>query len=271
MSKPRVLLTGDDGYNSIGIRLVVRALHESCELAIAATKHQQSGVGGALSLMHGGTWGEAVVDGVPALWVDGTPADAMECAQAYFSHPFDALISGMNMGPNTSSAIVSSGTVSALVRGMGVQIAPRGMALSWEAPLGAWYKSHDEKEDISSFFVYPGDAITHVLALAMNQDFWGAPMLNINLPAEPTTEVRFTKILKDITSCWSYPIAFDRQRHTFSYDRASFSPQSIDTRYDVGAIHAGAISITPCAFDITHFATFARLEQTVLTLPQSIA
>jgi 5'/3'-nucleotidase SurE len=46
----RILLTGDDGYNSIGTRLLVHALKNEHTLQIAATKSQQSGVGGQLSL-----------------------------------------------------------------------------------------------------------------------------------------------------------------------------------------------------------------------------
>lgn len=41
MAKKRVLLTGDDGYNSLGTRLVIAALKESYELQIAGTLRQQ--------------------------------------------------------------------------------------------------------------------------------------------------------------------------------------------------------------------------------------
>jgi 5'-nucleotidase len=153
----RILLTGDDGYNSIGIRLLIEALKDNHELRIAATKHQQSGVGGMLSLEDKyREWGETTIDGVPAIWVDGTPVDAISVAQGYFEKPFDLIISGMNLGINAGSAIISSGTYSAAIRGMGINLAPKAIVLSWVTPPEFWRKKHDENEDLSPYLEYPG-------------------------------------------------------------------------------------------------------------------
>jgi len=73
MKIKRILLTGDDGYNSIGIRLLAHFLKEKYELVIAATKVQQSGVGGMLNIKHGGHWEETEVEGVKVIYVSGTP------------------------------------------------------------------------------------------------------------------------------------------------------------------------------------------------------
>jgi 5'-nucleotidase len=266
MPKKRLLLTGDDGYNSIGTRLLIRALQDDFSLQVAATKHQQSGVGGQMSLEKGGEWGETEVDGVPVFWVDGSPVDAMECAQAYFSQPFDLIISGVNMGPNASSATISSGTYSAAVRGMGVGLAPRALAMSWDAPASFWFRKHDANEDISSYFKYPGDVLRPLISLILREDLWGAPLLNINLPQQASNTIRFTKILKDITRYFTYPITVDPATHHFSYDRKPINILEKNLRYDVAAMAQGHISITPCAFDMTHFSTFARLENNEMEL-----
>lgn len=44
--KKKILLTGDDGYDSLGTRLLVRGLRDEFDLKIAGTKDQMSGVGG---------------------------------------------------------------------------------------------------------------------------------------------------------------------------------------------------------------------------------
>jgi len=80
MDVQRILLTSDDGFLSQGLRALISELRGHYELAIAATKTQRSGVGGAMSI-RGGAWGVAEVDGVEALWVDGFPADAIEAAR----------------------------------------------------------------------------------------------------------------------------------------------------------------------------------------------
>ena len=266
MKVQKILLTGDDGYNSVGTRLLIRALKDKYELHIAATRFQQSGVGGKLSLETGGKWGEDTVDGVPALWVEGSPADVMECAQAYFTQPFDLLISGVNLGTNASTAIISSGTYSAAIRGLGVQIAPRAMAMSWDVPREFWHKRHDASEDISEYFAYPGDVLHSLIDRCLKEEMWKVNMLNINLPTKKSTQVRFTKILKDITRFYTYPIAFDRETHTFDYKREPFQIQEQNIRYDVAAVNQGYISITPCATEMTHFQTFEKLEKTKLDL-----
>lgn len=261
----RILLTGDDGYNSLGTRLLIRALKDTYDLQIAATKHQQSGAGGRLSLATGCSWGEDEVDGIPALWVDGSPADTMECAQSYFSQPFDLIISGVNLGANVSTSVISSGTYGAAVRGLGAQVAPRAVAISWDAP-SFWNKQHSKDDTISEYFEYPGDILAPLIARCVADDFWGVSLLNINLPAKPSRKVRFTKILKDITQYYAYPIEIDYKNHTFNYDRVDYNIKGTNPRYDVVALSQGYISITPCAIEMTHFQTFERLENTTLSL-----
>ncbi len=266
MNIRRILLTGDDGYNSLGTRLLIRALKDKFELQIAATKYQQSGMGGKLSLAQGGTWGETEIDGVPAFWVDGSPADVMECAQSFFKQPFDLIISGVNLGANITSAVISSGTYSAAVRGLGVNVAPRAIAISWDMPHGFWNHQHDENEDLSEYLAYPGDVLRPLIDQIVAADFWGVNLLNINLPRKPSRQIRFTKLLKDITQFYPYPIGIDYQRKTFSFDREHKPVKVSDLKYDAAAITQGYISITPCAFDMTHYTTFEKMQQTELEL-----
>lgn len=262
----KILLTGDDGYNSIGTRLLIRALKDKYQLHIAATKHQQSGVGGKLSLATGGNWGEDEVDGVPAFWAEGSPCDVMECAQTYFSEPFDLLISGMNLGANVTSGVVSSGTYNAAVRGLSLQLAPQAIAFSWDCPSKLILKKHETAEDISNYYQYPGNTLESIMKLCLENNLWNVAMLNINLPKKKTQRVRFTKFLKDVTKFYGYPIHFDRETFTFDYERVPYSLKEKNVRYDSAAVAEGFISITPCAIDMTHFETFVKLENTELSL-----
>jgi len=268
MKIKRILLTGDDGYNSIGTRLLIHALKDKYDLTVAATKHQQSAVGGKLSLSTGGVWGETEVDGVPALWVEGSPADVMECSQGFFKEKFDLIISGINLGLNASTAVISSGTFCAAIRGMGLQIAPRALVMSWDTATDFWLKKHDENEDLTPYLKYPGAILPKLLDLVFKNELWGSEILNINFPSNETKEIRFTKILKDITKLFRYPITIDEETHRFSYQNPSdpFNVQEFDIRYDAAAIKQGYISITPCARDMTHFSKFTELNPQKLTL-----
>lgn len=261
----RILLTGDDGYNSIGTRLLIHTLKEHFDLQVIATRHQQSAVGGKLSLATGGTWGETTIDGVPAIWVEGSPADAMEFARVYCTQPFDLILSGINLGLNGSSGIVSSGTFSAAIRGMGLGLAPKGMALSYGAPMEVMLKKHDENEALDDYLQYPGAVLKPLFDLIFQEKMWGVDLLNVNFPGKPTNTIRFTKIHKDINKMYD-PIMVDEETHRFSYEGSDESLKEDDLRYDVGALKHGHISITPCAFDVTHFTTFEKMKDTQLTL-----
>jgi 5'-nucleotidase len=261
----RILLTGDDGYNSIGIRLLIHALKDKHELAIAATKHQQSGVGGKISLATGGVWDEVKVDGVKGIWVEGSPADAVECAQVYFKEPFDLILSGINLGLNVGATIISSGTYGGLMRGMGLQLAPKGIALSWNVPSELMLKTHDENESLADYHVYFEKLLIPLFDKIFAEKMWGVDILNINFPAKPTNKVRFTKMHNNIHKVFT-PLNLDFETKRFSYKTSRLDVRENSLRYDVGALKHGYISITPCAYDVTHFTTFQKLKKIRLEL-----
>lgn len=266
MNPKRILLTGDDGYNSIGTRLLINALKDDHQLNLAATKHQQTGVGGMMSLKNGGTWGETVVDGVAGVWVDGSPADAVQLAKVYYDHDFDLVISGINLGINASSAIISSGTYGAAIRAMGYKLAPKGLVLSWNAPHEFWHKKHDENEDLTPYLENPGMALKPLFKKIFDQDMWGVDLLNINFPDKPTNKVRFTKIYKDMSKVFHPPMEIDREKKTFSYEKSILVITEDDLHADVGAVKHGYISITPCVFGATHYNAYHQLRDQELTL-----
>ena len=53
MKVKRILVTGDDGYNSLGVRVLAHFLKDKYDLEIVATKTQYRGVGGMFNLRFG--------------------------------------------------------------------------------------------------------------------------------------------------------------------------------------------------------------------------
>lgn len=247
MTIKNILITGDDGYKSIGTRLLIHALKDRYKLAVAGTLTQQSGVGGYISVAEGGRWGEDEVDGVKVLWVDGHPVDAMECAQAYFFEPFDLVLSGINLGANVSGSFITSGTMAAAARAITLGLAPRSIAMSWQVPPGLWHRVHDGTEDVTP---YLAKASKSMLELAINHEFWGAPFLNINFPTKPSCTARMTQFLPDIKGYYLYPLIMDRTTMRFTYPSTFVKKIARNPQYDTGAIASGIIAITPCRRDI---------------------
>ena len=115
MSRPFVLVTGDDSVRAEGIILVKRIIEKFADFKIIATKEQQSAVGGKMNF-RGGSWGKEIVDGVETIWVDGSPVDSVKFAFSYLDRKPDMVISGMNTGENVDNSTMASGTFNAALQ-----------------------------------------------------------------------------------------------------------------------------------------------------------
>jgi len=264
----RILITGDDGYTSTGTRLLARLLKPHFECMIVATKGQMSAVGGALHIKDGCSFGEDTVEGVPAIWIDGYPCDALEYLVGRGYGPFDLVVSGINWGMNIGNAIVSSGTYSAAIRSIHLGLAPKAIAISWFTPPSAWTKLHNHDDSLDTFLTYPGKAALEVIQVSIQNNFWGADLLNINLPESTTKTIRFTKGLDDLKEFFNYPLPADKKTHSFSYPKdhpKTNTKNQLET--DTGALLSGYISISPHKKSNLDETLFHKLKDTPITLP----
>jgi 5'-nucleotidase len=266
MTSPRILLTGDDGYQSPGTRLLAHVLKKKYDVTIAGTQSQQSGVGGKLSISTGFNWGKTEVDGVPAYWVDGTPVDAMELMAARQDF-FDLVISGINWGGNFGSAIMNSGTVNAAIAAFTRGVAPHSIAISWDLPPEFYTMNHQKNQQLDEYFDYPGAAIAQLLDRTIEAKLWGAQFLNINLPQRKTEKVKVTRLTKSVNEAYEQlpPPQEGGGHYSFAGNGRVFS-KSIDPVYDVRAVTDGFISLSPCQLNLLHDEAFQNLQNVDLTL-----
>ncbi|MBI3385524.1 hypothetical protein HY031_00390 [Candidatus Gottesmanbacteria bacterium] len=266
MNEKHILLTGDDGYNSIGTRLLIYFLKDRYELAIAATKSQQSAVGGHMSVVRGGSWGETKVDGIPAVWSSTYPADAVEVGRNIFKRTFDLVISGINLGVNIGGGIISSGTFAAAHRAVDLRLAPVGIVMSWDTHPSLYHKEHNGDENIAEFIDYPGAVAYDILTVAQKNNFWGARLLNINFPAKKTRRVRFTKPVPSVLDFYQ-EMKLDRVHHTFSFPEDDLARRPVrDPSFDSGAILNGFISVSLFKMDFVLENTYKQIKSREFTL-----
>lgn len=113
MSRPLILVSNDDGYDSKGICALRACLETVGDVYVVAPELEQSAKSHSLTL-HRPLRRRAVSDRVTA--VDGTPAD---CVYSALYHPDllprrpDLVVSGINHGPNLGTDVHYSGTVAA--------------------------------------------------------------------------------------------------------------------------------------------------------------
>src|SRR4051812_3116616 len=110
-SRPRILVTNDDGVESRGLLALKQALDEMGDVTVVAPDTNQSAVGHQKTLMRPLRVRERTLeDGSLAYSVDGSPTDAVSLAfLGYFGHGFDLVAAGINYGANLGDDITIPG------------------------------------------------------------------------------------------------------------------------------------------------------------------
>jgi 5'-nucleotidase len=121
MGGMRILLTNDDGIDSIGLHVLARAMRPFGEVVVVAPDREFSGAGAALGALHllQPEAHRVAVEGIDEAWaVNGPPALCTMFARlGAFGEPFDLIVSGINPGANVGRSVYHSGTIGATLTG----------------------------------------------------------------------------------------------------------------------------------------------------------
>ena len=169
-TRPKILITNDDGVESRGLLALKVALDAIGETTVVAPDTNQSAVGHTKTLMRPLRVRERTLgDGSLAYSVDGSPTDAVSLAfLGYFGHGFDLVASGINYGANLGDDITYSGTVSAAMEAV-INGCP-AFAISQE------YYEHPD-------FTLAALAATTVARNILEHGLSRGELINVNVPA----------------------------------------------------------------------------------------
>lgn len=113
----RILLTNDDGIDSVGLHILARAMRRHGDVVVAAPDREFSGAGAALGALHlmQPEVHKCFIEGIDASWsVTGPPALCVMFSRlGAFGPPFDLVVSGINPGANVGRSVYHSGTIGA--------------------------------------------------------------------------------------------------------------------------------------------------------------
>jgi len=112
---PTILLTNDDGIQSIGLVTLKKRLEKLGNVIVVAPRDERSGIGKALTTNHIKLMETRLNDGSKAYATTGTPADAFFlAANKILKRMPDLLVAGINLGPNLGiDDLLNSGTLGA--------------------------------------------------------------------------------------------------------------------------------------------------------------
>jgi len=113
----RILLTNDDGIDSVGLHVLARAMRRHGDVVIIAPDREYSGASAAVGALHiiQPEVYRTQVEGIDESWaVSGPPALCVMFARlGAFGAPFDLIVSGINPGANVGRSVYHSGTIGA--------------------------------------------------------------------------------------------------------------------------------------------------------------
>jgi 5'-nucleotidase len=174
-SRPRILVTNDDGIESRGLLALKLALDPIGEVTVVAPDLNQSAVGHTKTLMRPLRVRErTLADGSTGYSVDGSPTDCVSLAfLGFFDERFDLVASGINYGANLGDDITYSGTVSAAMEG--VILGAPAFAISQE------YEEHID-------FALAASAAAVVARNILEHGLRRGELVSVNVPAVPIEE-----------------------------------------------------------------------------------
>lgn len=236
----RILVTNDDGITAPGLDALHRSMAELGEVLIVAPDAEQSAVGHAITTLTplrikkvalaGDTFGHAV---------NGTPADAVRLAiLAICTEPPDLVVSGINLGPNTATNIIYSGTVSAATEARILGIPSMAVSL-------ATFK--DPIWDTPAAFA------RRIAAELLANGLPDTVLLNVNVPNLPLEKVRGVRVTRQGRSAYQerYEKRSDPRSVPYYWTAGKFRMSDVDEEADALAVENGFVSVTPVRYDMT--------------------
>jgi 5'-nucleotidase len=247
----RILVTNDDGYLAVGIKILTEVARQLGEVQVVAPDREQSATSHSLTLHHP-LRARRLSPEVEV--VDGTPTDCVAVALgALCPEPPDFLLSGINHGANLGDDVLYSGTVAAAMEATVLGIP--AVAVSYT---GA------EPTQIEAWADTPADLLRQLL----REDFPSETLLNVNLPAVAPAEVQGIRIttLGRRAYVGSLTRALDPNGREYFWIGGGESKWWGGPEVDFRAVHSGYISVTPLHLDLTNYRLLENIRSWNLKL-----
>jgi len=243
----KVLVTNDDGIESVGLKALVEALAEHADVYVVAPEDQQSAKSHSITFHGEVSAAETELRGaVEARILSGTPTDCVIWGLGWLAKEGikpDFVFSGINMGYNTGFAIYYSGTVAAA----------REAALNGIRSIALSVGDHDAK-----FFDYLLGLLPRFME--MSRHISAKTVLNVNAPNIPSWDIKGVRVTE--AAPYGYGVSFGfNKTDSGDYKIGGYRTFTDDRmRYDIDWVTSGYVSVSPLPTALTDHAALLRLR-----------
>ena len=247
----RILVTNDDGIDSVGLHRLALAMRPHGEVIVAAPDTEYSGAGcavGALNVLRPEIH-RVHLDGLDNVWtVSGPPALCVMFARlGAFGAPFDLVVSGINPGANVGRAVYHSGTVGAAITARNGGIT--GVAVSQDVTVGSVMGQAWDEMLLGQRWDTAAHVASHAVAALVANRPSEAQVLNLNVPNVPVEELRGwrrTSLATEPGRTMSNVVLEPKIGHDNAFHvRMDYGdPITLPEDTDAGAVQAGYVALT---------------------------
>ena len=221
---------------------------------MVAPDAERSAVGHAITTLTPLRVKEVALDGGRVgLAVNGTPADCVKLAiGALLERRPDLVVSGINLGPNTATNIIYSGTVSAATEARILGIP--SMAIS----IGAF---NDPLWETAAIYA------RRIAEQILRHELPPKVLLNVNVPNLPPAEVRGVRITRQGDSAYEerFEKRSDPREVPYYWSAGAYRMSDVAEDTDALALEQGWVSVTPVTFDLTSYRMLPDLTSWALS------
>ncbi len=244
MTRPKILVTNDDGYKSYGLIAVAEALQALGDVTVVAPDDDRSGVGHSISIALPVRLVEVAGRAVPTYRCSGTPADCVVVGAFDLCGGMPSLVvSGINRGANLGDDVNYSGTVAGAVEGIITGIPSMAVSLT------ASWPEHAREHHWATAAHYAVATAREILCDGLPR----LTLLNLNVPNVEPAQIKGTRWTRQGRK--AYRDRLDRRTDprggTYYWLWGSFDSSEIEDGTDLAAIREGFVSITPLSVDRT--------------------
>jgi len=237
----RILVTNDDGVYSMGLKLLYDSVRDLGKVIVFAPETPKSASGLGITLHKPLRVQRIRYWGIDIYVTNGTPSDIVYLALAELAPTIDLVVSGVNIGDNTSVQVVlSSGTV-----GAAAQAALLGI------PAIAFSAAVESNQDFERRDYY--EALKRVISrtvehVARHRLPEGVDVLNVNFPGEVTPETRVKPArMARIKFLQRVSVSYDPRGNKYYWLYGTMADPEPGT--DVYVVHVERnIAVTPISF-----------------------
>lgn len=249
-SRPRILITNDDGIHAEGILALKSALDAIGDVCVVAPDRPRSACGHSITLhkplrmdrvqLRDGSYGYAT---------SGTPSDCVSLAVLdLMKDGVDLVISGINLGPNLGWDLTYSGTVSAAMEAVIIGIPAIAVSVA----------SHES----DTSFDYAAEFTAYLANIVLAHGLPPDTLLNINTPNVPASNIKGIEITRQGRRRYAGKVEkrIDPNGRAYYWLGGDMPSDELEDGTDIKAIADGMVSVTPVHLDLTGYPSLDEIR-----------